>query len=440
MKTPLRLNPLSYFSLLLVAATGLCLAVLLMASYHAPRIGTLPPSFSFQEVYLLSEPWAFEAGGYRLRLPENAVIVPVYNKDTLIGFTFQAESGTVLSPASAGRERVSGGFLFMDNETFLQTKGETLFTPVADRTLKNRLSLEARQLVVFPAVQAVVHPRLFLPDGERDYAYLESNGVFGSRDLSLLEENRPWLVTFFGLQFLLALLVTQMLTLDLSPPRSLAVVLKTFPPGRDVAAAGAAILLLFLLHGYLGLSAAAFDAALHPAALLAYLAVLLPLALLNWRGVITRQSFGLTGKNIGRGLAIALFLALILTAFSTLSLPRGLTVEIPRAAASLFGLIFLPALARELFWRGFVQTLLERAAGRWGGLLLATFLASGFYLLLAWTQTPERLTNAAGQLELFFFLPGLTLLLGYVYLRSRNVLNAALLHALILFIAKTLVF
>ncbi len=439
MKTPLRLNPLSYFSLLLVAATGLCLAVLLTASFQAPRIGTLPPVFSFQEVYL-SEPWTFEAGEYRFRLPENAVIAPVYNADTFIGFTFQAENGTVLSPASAGRERVSGGFLAMDNETFLQTKGKALFTPVPDRTLKNRLVLEARQLLVFPVVQAVVHPRLFLPDGERDYAYLENNGVIGTRDFSLLEENRPWLVTFFGLQFLLALLVTQLLTLDLSPPRPLAAALKTFPSGRDAAAAGAAILLLFLLHGYLGLSAAAFDAAFHPAALLAYLAVLLSLTLLSWRRVITRQSFGLTRKNTGRGFAVALFLALILTAFSALSLPRGLAVETPRAAASLFGLIFLLALARELFWRGFVQTLLERAAGRWGSLLLATLLASGFYLLLAWTQTPERLVDAAGQLELFFFLPGLTLLLGYVYLRSRNVLSSALLHALILFIAKTLIF
>ena len=438
MKTPFKLNPLTYFILLLTAALGLCLATLAVAFIHAPRIGTLAPAFSFQEVYF-SEAWSFDAEQYRVQLPEKALIAPVYQEGTFMGMTFQAEGGTVVPRGSTERQKASGGFFMMDNETFLQAKGDTLFAPVEDRTLKNRLILSARQLTVLPSLQAIIHERTFIPEMEKGYAYLEKNNGTALTDLdSIVVENRPWLVIYFGLQIMMALVFAQILSLDLAVPRPTAYTLKSTPSRWEAAACLLSLFLLYTLHGYMDLPA--FDPTFNPYAVLTYLGILAVLAILAWRQLIPRQTFGLTVQNLLRSAVIALVLALMLTVFSALKLPESLAVEPLQAAAALFALLFVSSLAKELFWRGFFQTLLERITGRLGGLLLTTALITGFYVLVAHTHSPEVLMDPVRQLELFFFLPGFSLVLGYVFLRSRNILSSTLLHTLVLFVPQALIF
>ncbi len=433
MKTPLKLNPLSYFLVLLGATFGLCLAALLIAFFQAPQIGTLPPGFSFNEVYW-SEPWSFHTGKYRVDLPDKAVIAPVYCENGFMGMTFQAEGGTVVFPGSTRKQKVSGGFMAMDNDTFLRAKGEVLFTPLQDQTMKNRRILLARQLLVFPSLQAFVHERFFIPAEEEGYAYLENAGQARETGQQIVLENRPWLISYFGLQFLVALLFTQMLTLDLPVPKTISRTLESSPSGREFAVSAGGLLALFAVHLLADLPASVLDPALQAPSLLAYLLILLILAGLSWKQVIARQYLGLTWKNAGRGIVIALVLVLILTVFSALSFPVGLSTESLPQTARLFAILCAVAFSKEVFWRGFLQTLLERTAGRWGGLLLNSLLVTSFYLLLAWTRSAAILSDPASQLELLLFLPTSSLILGYVFLRSRNIISSTLLHALLLFI------
>jgi len=436
-RTPLKLNPISYFILLLAAAIALCLAAFYVAFFHSSSIGTPAPSIHFREIYQ-SEAWDFARGDYRVHLPDEAVIAPVYNRDDFIGITFQAEHGAAFTPGKTETLDITGGFITMDNDTFQELKGETLFLSVDDRISASRLSLSARQLVTLPTVEVIGHQRIFLPGEEQTYTYLEKDGqaLYGPETID--PEHRFWMLSFFGLQLFIAMLFAQMLTLDLPTPKPMLHILKTFPLWREFAAALISLLLLYGAYLYLELPPLSRDFNLY--SLSTYAGIMIFLVLLAWKHLISRQLFGVNWQNIWRSIIVSLVLVLVITFFSALKFPTGLTVATASQGATLFGLLFACCLAKELFWRGFIQTLLERTTGRWGGLLLTPVLVTGFYCLVIYTRSPEILADPARQLELFFFLPGLSLLLCYVFLKSRNILGSALLHTLLLFLPQAVTF
>ncbi|HAP32409.1 MAG TPA: hypothetical protein DCQ14_05075, partial [Firmicutes bacterium] len=142
-----------------------------------------------------------------------------------------------------------------------------------------------------------------------------------------------------------------------------------------------------------------------------------------------------------RGIIVVPVILVIIFLFVTLKFPTGinLTPGMPAIVLSQFAFLFAYAFAAEFFWRGYLQTYLERLWGEGAGLLLSIALSSLPFFLTSYFAhglpfSPER------TMEVFFFYPLTVLPLAYLYQRSRNLLNVALLHALLLFLPGFLLF
>lgn len=417
----------------------LCLLAFYIAFSNPLHLGIVPPNFTLKEVYK-SEPWIFKIKEYMIELPEETIVIPVYVEGNFTGLTFQAEKGYVYNTRKNTREDFTGGFLATDEETYFKLKGETLFLPVEEGVAKRKLAALSRQLIRYPQIQGIGFQRIFLPVEEKFYLYLEKNGSPLELEHNCIPAKKyPWLITYFALLILIITLFIHILTLDLHFPMSLTRFLKLNPSHREYLVFFSLLGTLFLFENMVEFSSP--TTAPKALAIIFYYAIFFLLFFLARRQLITWHLFGLNTLYVPRSIVLALVAVSIIVIFSSLKFPTGLSPYLPFSRLiSLFIFYFSFFLGKELFWRGFTQTILERAVGKEGGLFLNVLLVCAFYFLISYLKTPGLTANTSKVLELLFFLPALSFLLGYIYQRSRNILSPALLHTLIFFLPEILVF
>ncbi|MDO9536075.1 MAG: type II CAAX endopeptidase family protein [Bacillota bacterium] len=435
MKNTFKFNLIVYFifNLTLVVLSSLA-AFMIVFSNHGDT-GIIPPQFDVKEIYY-SESWYFQLEEYGLYLPEKSIVLSVYLNNNFSGIILKTDQGTVTSASHGLNHRFTDGFLAICNDTFMNIKGDTLFSPLENGHTKNRLTASFRELIKLPEIQTIGYSRIFLPPPGSHYIYLEDSG---SPLVSFYSEprNNNRFLLYFALIILINILVIHILTLDLQPPRGLKELLASHPEYKEILLGAGSLLIIYIGENLVGLKA--FPGLIQPLLLLFYYGVFLLLFILARRKFIT-QNFTLHLIHLDRSIITVIVLTFIITAFSALKFPSGFTPNITSQKLLIsFILYFFFALGKEIFWRSFLQNLFERLWGRWAGILLVTLIFSSFFfmpVLLDQSTSPDIYSY----MEAFFFIPAASFLLSYIYYRTRNIFSSALLHTLILFLPQVLLF
>ena len=402
-------------------------------------IGTPEPRFAIEGIYQ-TEPWTFEVENYSLSLPDKSLIGPVYREDQIIGIVVQSEGGYLEDNNTRQQRKLNNFFLPLSNEKYTHIKGDTLFLPLENQAMQMRITASVRPLIRMPEVQGIIFPRIFLPLPEVTCIYLEGGETIPSSCSVIL--NRSPLFLFFGLVALVVMLTTYLLTMDLDPGSKLRRLFSAKPTVREKAVA-AFFLMVILAAGIQGKLHIFKATSIRFDTIIIYFIIICLLILLSRKQFITPQEFGLASgwQSYFRGIIIVPVILLIIILFSTFQFPTRLYIpDTPINLLLQFLLFFSYAFGVEFFWRGFLQTFLERLWGKAFGLILVTFLFTLPLFLEAYMINAGLPLPTEKVVEVLYFHSITALILGYLYQRSHNLLSVTLLHALILFLPRILVF
>jgi membrane protease YdiL (CAAX protease family) len=435
----LKLNPVAVFLIILFLIVCCSVTAFYIATANKDAVGAPPPRFVIKEIYQI-EPWTFQLEHYSIWLPGASFIGPVYLDDQLIGIVAQSEGGYLEDMNTRRRRPLEKFFLTLNSESYYQLKGDTLFLPLENTVLQKRISAAAQPLIWLPELYGIAYPRIFLPPAETITLYLAGGETIPSGAGSITFNNQP-LIYFFGLVVLIVLLTIYLLTMDLARGTRLTRLYAASPMlGEKLAAA---LILFGLLIAALQGRLHNFEAAaVHTDMIILYWTIIFLLLLMHKKQFIRTQAFGLASgwRSYCRSIIIVPVILLMILLFATLQFPVGINkLATTQQLALQFLLFFSYALGVEFFWRGFLQTYLERLWGKMAGLLLVTILFT-LPLFLAAYHTAGLPLLPAKAMEVFFFVPLTALILGYLYQRSQNLLSVALLHTLLLFLPGILVF
>lgn len=167
--------------------------------------------------------------------------------------------------------------------------------------------------------------------------------------------------------------------------------------------------------------------------------VLICLIIIEKRGKIDYLDLGLRRDRLRYGYGLALITAAIII-ISAYGLPSGLALSGTESLASFSAIFLLTGLPRELLWRGYIQAVLTRRLGINRGLLTMVLLASAARYIYLIVTEPWMLTYPYTYLEALILAPGLAAILGYLYLRTENILACALMHSLIIWLPAIIIY
>lgn len=432
-KQQVKQNPVIYITAYLILICIFSLAAFFIFFSNWNSLGTLPPRFDLKEAYS-SESWFFGLGEDEFHLPEGGIVIPVYLEENFAGIIIETAGGKIRSSINELEHNFTAGFLAMDNKTFQNIKGNTLFIPLEDTITKKRLLAHARGYIKLPKVKTIGFIRVFLPGPESSYIYLLDNGseLIYSNTQGLKNNCSYKLLAYFGSIFLITVFTIQILSMDLYPGRNMKDLLDTRPRLTETLLCSGFLLTILLLNFFSG--TASFNSTIQPFNFFFYWTVSILLLTLSRKDLITPQSFGLQPLNSGRSITIAIVVSFIITSFSSMQFPWEMVQNITYRQITTFTFYFIYALGKEIFWRGFVQTFFERLGGKWPGLVITTAVFASISFIAAWKQNCDPALNPFNSLEMLFFLPATFFMPGFLYSRSRNILGCALLHALLLFL------
>jgi|GEM_PF-4628440 len=440
MKFSFRLNPVAIFFIVLCLIIFSSVTAFYLSANGGYAIGTSPLRPVIKDVYR-SEPWTFRIADFSISLRGESYVSPVYLDERLIGIVVQSAGACLEEDGAARRLNLDDFFITLNSDIYTEIKGDTLFLPLQDSAPQSRILADARALIRLPELQGIIYPRIFLPppgavclyagDGERILLSGYNVDFFNAR-----------LFLFFSIVALITLLIIYLLTMDLHPTGKLKRLHAAKPALAEKLAAG--IFLAVLCGVAIWGKLPTFEAAsINIGVIVLYYAILFILLHLRQKRTIANQYFGLNPhiREYLRDMIVVPVVLVIIFLFVTMKFPTGIDVTPGRAEIVLrqFALLFAYAFAAEFFWRGYLQTFLERLWGEEAGLFLVTAL-SALPLFLASYFAHGLPFSPETTLEVFFFYPLTVLPLAYLYQRSRNLLSVSLLHALLLFLPGFLIF
>ena len=279
-------------------------------------------------------------------------------------------------------EKITNGYLVVDEETYFHLKGDSLFLPLEDHSLKSSLAVTFPEYIHNPTINSLGFDRILLPADGKSHLYLEYNGtpllqpVFAESYKIILSR----LILYFALVIIIVLFLTKLLTLDLKSSYNLTNYLQTPPNFAEKVLCTATLVVLLATYGiWPWLGDNPFRGEINTLFLFIYPGLFLIVQLLAFKGKIPPQFAGLQWRQFPRDTALALVIVLVIAVFSILQFPSNLFsfIEI-RFILLRFLFFFLWAAAFELIWRGYIQTTLERLWGRKVGLLVCTLLLTVF--------------------------------------------------------------
>jgi membrane protease YdiL (CAAX protease family) len=405
------------------------LSIFLLTALIPDTLGQSPVEYELSSVYEF-EPWSFEVDYLGVQFSEGGIIATLNEADQSRSFLLIGNGDYSYGDQVYSTDNVGGIFMVIEDFFFEEIRGSIIFLPVEDRGVLAEISELAGQQTGVPVTWKRTVPITFQPKTGLIYYYLIS------------PDGKPILppqvncsnVTLFGTFAVHALLIIVMMllitifTLDHQYSRYWVHLRKT-PPGTisfylilPLAAATAladAILEIIKLPDF-------YSATL-------YAIVILALIMLVRMGKIDYLDMGLRRDRVRHG-----YLLGSLTALLFVLAVRGIPNEIYSEdiyAFLLLPLIFvLSALPRELIWRGFIQAVLSRKWGPTRGLIAMILLSAASHVLYLAVTAPWTLYYPYTYLEVAVLVPGLAAILGYLYLRTENVLASALMHSLILWL------
>ncbi len=432
-----KLSGMNYFvalMLLLGVIIILGLAAFILVASFPMALGSAPPRFEIKEIYNF-EPWSFELNGLSASYPEGGMIIPLFRED-------KQEAALFISPGTYSTrehdlpaEKPLGLFLMVDNEIFSKTRGDILFMPVENAAARNMALDIYKQQLGLPVLWQQGVPLVFNPGSSTIYYYfLDSTGAPMLPPVVIEpDRNLNGTIALYILFIIIVFLTILIFTLDHHPSRYWNFIHCARPQWPVIAAAiGAAG---FALLGELLPSLAD----LHESGItLGYAVAIGGLILLARYKQIDYLDFGLRPDMLKYG-----YLVVAATTVFYLVMTRGIpgkpTIEGFSTLLDFLIVFFLVALGREMIWRGYIQTALGRLLGSVPGLVVTAILAGLIHYIVVASVTPWLLAYPYTAVEIYVLVPGTALILGFIYMRTENILSSTLLHSLILFLPRIFV-
>ncbi len=382
------------------------------------------------------EPWAFEIEDLQVYFPEGGVIVNIkqtdrYRSDLLLGDGSYTHEGEEIDAAQVG-----GLFMVTENSVFEELRGGNIFRPLEDGPLINRVARIGDNQkglpviwkdtipVTFHAREGLVYYYFVSPGGE---AHLPPAANYSQKTLAGAFMTHILFIAIMGM-------VLTMLSPDHRYSRYWIHLRKTRP--RLFSLALIPILVAIITAGRI-LPVHMDLPVLYAAA--GYALVIFILFLSAKRGKIDYLDLGLRPDRIRNGYLLAIVGA-VLIVLTVRGFPAGVDLDYPAAVLQLPVLFFTLALPAELVWRGYIQAFLSRRAGIiWGLTGMAFLVGLSHFIYLAATE-PWLVAYPYTYLEAAVLVPGTAVILGYLYLRTENIMACAVMHSLIIWLPGVLLY
>lgn len=407
---------------------ALLAALAFLLTYYFPGSFAGPPvNYEIKELYSF-EPWAFRLGDLGVSYPGGGLILPLYRNDKQEAAIIFAQGDYELSGHQLPDQNPAGIFMVIDGNLFDEIRGCVIFMPSEDAEARHNVECIYEQQPGLPVIWNKVIPLTFVPAADSIYYYFISE----KGEVLLpptLDEPPSRLYSSLALYATLIAIILLMLTifsLDHRPSRYWENLYQAAPGKNALLPAGAAVLPALggeLLPLFKDLPDYSF--------LFGYLVSFALLLTLSYLKIIDLRDTALRRNVFHRGYFMAAAAALMFMLI-TRGVPHQCPIEGPKSIAVLFFSIFIVGLARELIWRGYIQTMLGRQWGATAGLLLTALLAGLVHFIIVALGTPELLSYPYTMVELLVLAPGSAIVLGYLYLRTENIVCCALLHGLLL--------
>ena len=415
--------------ILLVAISILVISFFVVNSFLPNALGNEPYQYEISSISYF-EPWSFEAADLKANFPRGGIILHINETDRYKTVILMGEGSFAKGNRTYSNEETSGLLMMIEHDLFDQIRGSNIFMPIEDQSLLFLVSF------VFSNSRGV-------PNIWKDLVPLAFHGRQGLAFYYLLDpEGKPILppatnltrVELYGtfLLYLLSILITivtiMIFSLDHRYSRYWYHLAGT-PPSRFALNTLMAIMPILALSDIIPVL---FEKS-NLFSFIGYGLVLICLIIAEKYGKIDYLDLGLRRDRLRYGYGLALVTAAIII-ISAYGLPTGFTVSGMEPLVSLPIIFLLTGLPREMVWRGYIQAVLTRQLGINRGLLVMVLMASVVRFIFLIATEPWMLTYPYTYLEVLILAPGLAAILGYLYLRTENILACALLHSLIIWL------
>lgn len=421
--------------IILLAIIAVLAAVAFFLAYYLPGTFAVPPfSYETKELYSF-EPWTFKLDDLEVSYPEGGLILPLYRDEKQEAAIIFADGEYKFFGQPLSDQDPAGIFMVINENSFEEIRGCVIFLPSDDTETKLKVNRIYEQQLGLPVIWKKVIPLTFVPAAGSTYYYFISE----SGELLLppvLNEHPKKLYGSLGLYTILTIIVLLMITifsLDHRPSRYWESLYQT-RPGKTALRLTAAVAILALGGELLPILSGLPEYSL----LSGYVLAIALFMILSYYRIIKVWDIGLNRNALLNGYFMAIAVALMFMII-TRGVPQQLSFTGIKSVAGLVYSIFIIGLARELVWRGYIQTILGRQWGAAAGLLLTALLAGLVHFVTVALASPGLLSYPYTLVELLILAPGSAIVLGYLYLRTENILCCALLHGLLLSLSSLII-
>lgn len=409
----------------------LAVTAFFLAYYYPGTFAGPPYRYETKDVYTF-EPWTFQLEDLEAAYPEGGLILPLFRNEKQEAVMILAQGEYKVSGQPLPDPGPAGIFMVIDEKLFEELRGCIICLPLENSDAAQQVMEIYERQPGLPVIWRPVIPLMFTPAPDSTYYYFiseEGEALFPP----VLRDPPAKLYCALALYALLIIIVILMLnvfSLDHHPSRYWEILYQTRPGFVALGLAAAAVLLAMgseLLPLFAGAPAYSF--------LSGYLLFIALFLVLAYYKKIQLWDTGLNWNALGQGYFFALAAAAMFM-IMTRGLPQQFSFNGWETAAGLAFSIFVIGLARELVWRGYIQTILGRQWGAVPGLLITALLAGLTHYATVALGNPALLSYPYTLVELLILAPGSAIVLGYLYLRTENILCCALLHGLLLSISS----
>ena len=427
-----KLSGKNYFiaSLILLGITiFMVLGVFAVTAFIPDALGQSPQEYTITSVCEF-EPWQFRVDNLSANFPDGGIIATVQETNYDRSVMLLGKGTMRYNNTEYDQDSALGIFMTIEHELFDQIRGDNIFIPIEDRESLEMVSTVFQEQVGKPTIWEGKIPISFhTPEGLSYYYFIAPNG----EPILPAEAEYSWLNIFgsaavYTLFVIIMLLVITLFTLDHRYSNYWVHLARTHP-------------------GYLGLGLVPFLAAVFTAstiipglydwpeyyAFFGYAAGILLLIILFRQRKIDYLDLGLRRDRLKHGYTLAVITA-VLMVMATRGVPGGIDLGGTGTIMQLPLLFLLIGLPREMIWRGYIQAYLSRLTGPNWGLVLMIALAAASRLVFILVTEPWMLSYPYTYIEIAVLTPGMAAILGYLYLRTENILTCALLHSLVIFL------
>ncbi len=428
----------NYFVALLILlgiTTALVICAFVLNAFFPDSLGTETAEYEFISAYYF-EPWSFDTENLIVSYPDGGTIVTIEETGNKRSFLLLGKGDYQHLGDKLPVNDLGGIFIKVEDFYFELLRGSIIFLPVDDVTeLAHITEIIEMQNDVTVIWKDTVPISFTGEENPLTYYFLSSTGeplLPPYVNISALSLFGTYLI--YILFAVIMFLIIAIFTLDHKYSRYWQH-LMSIKPGiiiiSTVLLSVSVIAITIIITDYNKMDP--FYSSI------GYFLILFILIILNRNGIVDYLDLGLRRDRLKHGYLLAI-MTTILVIGTVRGMPKGVCFDDLTLFLYLPVIFLLISLPRELFWRGFVLPVLCRQWGINRGLFFMALLTGLLKLITIAAIEPHMLSYPYTYLEVAVLVPGLSAILGYLYLRTENILASAFMYSLILWLPDVILY